>query len=180
MGIYQDLGLRPIINAAGTVTLYGGSIMDPRLLDVMLEASCHFCPLDEVHRAVGRKIANLLDVEAAYVTSSTACGLVLTTAARMTGTDPDKIAQLPDTTGLKNEIAIQQIHRIAFDQAIRLTGATLVEVPGTQTPPADALRQALNERTAAVFYMPNAMAHPASLSIEQVVEIAHAASILTG
>ena len=43
----------------------------------------------------------MLEVEAAYVTSSAACGLVLTTAACMAGTDPAKIAQLPDTTGMR-------------------------------------------------------------------------------
>ena len=119
MGVYEDLGVRPVINAIGTNTRYGGSLMASEVLDIMREASQEFCLLDELHEKAGAKIAAMLDVEAADVTASAACGLVITTAACMTGTDPDKIRQLPDTTGLKYEVIIQKRHRIAYDQAIR-------------------------------------------------------------
>ena len=101
MSIYEELGVRTLINAAGAVTRYGGSLMAPEVLDSMRGASQQFCYLDEVQKKVGERIADMLEVEAAYVTSSAACGLVLTTAACMAGTDPAKIAQLPDTTGMK-------------------------------------------------------------------------------
>jgi seryl-tRNA(Sec) selenium transferase len=100
----------------------------------------------------------------------------LTTAACMAGTDPDKIAQLPDTTGMKNEIVIQTLHRIPYDQALRLAGATLIEIGDRGTPPTEAMRDAINEKTAAIFYLANAMNHAASVPFEQVVEMAHAAS----
>ena len=93
----------------------------------------------------------MLEVEAAYVTSSAACGLVLTTAACMAGTDPAKITQLPDTTGIKHEVIIQKIHRIAYDQAVRLAGATLIEIDDQGTPPTEEIRCAINENTAAIF-----------------------------
>ena len=35
MNIYEDLGVRTLINAAGTVTRYGGSLMAPEVLDSM-------------------------------------------------------------------------------------------------------------------------------------------------
>ena len=43
MGIYEELGVRPLINAAGTVTRYGGSLMAPEVLEVMRQASQQFC-----------------------------------------------------------------------------------------------------------------------------------------
>ncbi len=177
MSIYEELGVCTLINAAGTVTRYGGSLMAPEVLDSMRHASQQFCFLDELHEKVGQKIAAMLEVEAAYVTSSAACGLVLTTAACMAGSDPDKIRQLPDTTGMKHEVIIQKLHRIAYDQAIRLAGATLIEIDDQGTPPTEAMRHAINENTAAIFYMANVMDHPASVPLDHVVTMAGAASV---
>jgi uncharacterized pyridoxal phosphate-dependent enzyme len=176
MGIYEELGVRTVINAAGTVTRYGGSLVAPEVMEVMCESSQQFCILDELHEKVGQRIAAILDVEAAYVTAGAACGMLLTTAACMTGSDPVKIAQLPDTTGMKNEVVIQTLHRIPYDQALRLAGATLVEISDQGTPPTEAMRNAINENTAAIFYLANAMNRSASVPLEKVLEMAHAAS----
>ena len=177
MSIYDELGVRTLINAAGTVTRYGGSLMAPEVLDSMRGASQQFCYLDEVQKKVGERVAAMLEVEAAYITSSAACGLVLTTAACMAGTDPAKIEQLPDTTGMKHEVIIQKIHRIAYDQAIRVAGGTLIEIDDQGTPPTEEMRRAINENTAAIFFMATVMNHPASVPLEEVVAMAKAASV---
>ncbi len=67
------------------------------------------------------------------------------TAGCMAGTDPAKIWQLPDTTGLKNEVVMFG-GRIAFDSAIRLTGAKLVVVQTHEE-----LEAAINDRTVMVY-----------------------------
>jgi L-seryl-tRNA(Ser) seleniumtransferase len=67
------------------------------------------------------------------------------TAACMAGTDPAKIWQLPDTTGLKHEV-IMHGGRSAFDNAIRLAGAKLV-LARTD----DEVRGAINEKTAMIY-----------------------------
>ncbi|MBV7332145.1 aminotransferase class V-fold PLP-dependent enzyme [Chloroflexi bacterium TSY] len=177
MNIYEELGVRPIINAAGTVTRYGGSLMAAEVLDTMRAASQQFCVLDELHGKVGQRIANLLNVDAAYVTSSAASGLVLTAAACMAGSDPDKIAQLPDTNGMRHEILIQTGHRIAYDQAMRTAGAKLIEITDDGTPPIAAMQAAINDKTAAIFYLARVVDQPASIPFEQVVAMAHAAGI---
>ncbi len=177
MSIYDELGVRTLINAAGTVTRYGGSLMAPEVLDSMRGASQQFCHLDEVQKKVGERIASMLKVEAAYVTSSAACGLVLTTAACMAGTDSAKVTQLPDTTGMKHEIIIQKIHRIAYDQAIRVAGGTLIEIDDQGTPPTEDMRRAINENTAAIFFMATVKDHPASVPLAEVVAMARAASV---
>jgi D-glucosaminate-6-phosphate ammonia-lyase len=97
---------------------------------------------------------------------------VLAAAACMTGTDEAKAAQLPDTTGLRNEIIIQRCHRNRYDGAFRLAGARLVEIGIALNTPAWELEGAINERTAAVaFVMAPFLQQP--LSLRQVVEIAH-------
>ena len=177
MSIYEALGVRPVINAAGAVSRYGGSLMAAEVLVALQEASQEFCLLDELHEKVGERIATLLEVEAAYVTSCAAAGMVITAAACMTGTDPQKIKQLPDPTGLRHEVISQTGHRIDYDQAIRLAGATLVEIPDDGTPPVAAMQAAINPNSAAIFYLARAMTHPASVPFGQVVELAHAADV---
>ena len=63
MDVYQELGVRPVINACGSATIYGGSLMAPDVLETMRLAAQQFCILDELHEKVGQKIASLLDVE---------------------------------------------------------------------------------------------------------------------
>ena len=147
------------------------------VIDVMREASQEFCVLDELHEQAGRRIAQMLDVEAAYVTASAACGLVLTAAACMAGTDPDKIARLPDTNGMKHEVIIQKLHRIPYDQSIRLSGAKLVEIGDGKTAPAEELKQAVNDTTAAIFYLANNKDHEAVVPFDETIAIAHAAAV---
>ena len=127
-GVYQKLGVRPVIHAAGTTTRYGGSLMRPETLAAMHEAAQVFVNIDELNAAAGSAIARLLGVEAAFVTSGAAAGLVLQAAACIAGDDPANIVRLPDSTGMKNEIIIQRAHRFQYDQAFRLAGAVLVEV----------------------------------------------------
>ncbi|MFN8444667.1 MAG: aminotransferase class V-fold PLP-dependent enzyme [Caldilineaceae bacterium] len=177
MSIYKELGVRPVINAAGAVTRYGGSLMSTAVLDAMRDASQEFCFLDELHEKAGERIAKMLQVEAAYVTSSAAAGMVLTAAACIAGSDPQRITQLPDSTGMRNEVIIQTTHRIDYDQAIRLAGAKLVEISDDGTPPVSAMQNAINDKTAAIFYLARAMERPNSVPFEQVVTMAHAAGV---
>ena len=177
MDPYEELGLVPVINALGSATLYGGSLMSDEVMDAMRTAARQFCPLDEVHARVGERIAARLRVESAYVTAGAACGLVLTTAACIAGADPDKIAQLPDTTGMKRDVVVQAAHRIAYDQALRVAGARLVEVPASDPDQAAAVGAAITKQTAAIFYCAHAMGEPGSLSFEQSVDIARGAGV---
>ncbi len=39
MGIYEDIGVRPVINAIGTATRFGGALMAPEVLETMRVAS---------------------------------------------------------------------------------------------------------------------------------------------
>src|SRR4029450_1152055 len=102
MSIYDELGVRPVINASATLTRLGGSLMPPEVLEAMLEAAKTFVHLDDLQRAVGGDRAEITSNEAAYVATGAAAGLVLATAACVAGSDPAAIAPLPDTRGLKN------------------------------------------------------------------------------
>ncbi len=95
MTIYERLGIRGVINGVGTVTRLGGSLLPPPVLEAMLEASRSYVSLPELQAACGRRIAELTHNEACYISSGAAAGLVLATAACITGNDPEKMALLP-------------------------------------------------------------------------------------
>ncbi len=53
-GIYERLGIRPLINARGTHTRLGGSVMPPEVLDAMREAAGAYILLDELQAVASR------------------------------------------------------------------------------------------------------------------------------
>ena len=125
---FRELGVRPFINAAGTYTAMTASLMPPEVVEAITYASKHYVMLDEVHDKVGERIATLLHCEAAMVTSGAASALTLGTAAVLTGTDRQKIVDLPNLANMKSEVIIQKSHRFGYDHAVRNCGVRLVEV----------------------------------------------------
>jgi L-seryl-tRNA(Ser) seleniumtransferase len=126
--VYQELGVRPLINAAGTYTMYSASLMPREAVEAIEAASRQYVHLSELHDAVGRRISALLGCEAALVSAGAASALTLATAACIAGKDRAKIARLPDTDGMKNEVIVPKAHRNGYDHAVRNAGAKLVEV----------------------------------------------------
>ena len=104
--IYSELGIKPIINAIGSVTLLGGSTQPKQVIDAMQSAQDMYVPMDELEQKAGDYIAKLFGAEACYVTSGAGSALTLTTAAFMAGDNDELIVKLPDTTGMKDEIFI--------------------------------------------------------------------------
>jgi L-seryl-tRNA(Ser) seleniumtransferase len=99
----------------------------------------------ELQRAAGKRLAELSGAESGMVTSGSAGAMALATAACIAGSDPKNVWQLPDTTGLKQEVVMLG-GRSAFDSAIRLAGGKLVLVHGLED-----LGPAINAQTAMVY-----------------------------
>jgi len=147
---FRELGVRPFINAAGTYTAMTASLMPPEVMEAINYASRQYVMLDELHDKVGLRIATLVHSEAAMVTSGAASALTLGTAAILTGTDRQKMVDLPNLAGMKSECIIQKSHRFGYDHAVRNCGVRLVEV---ETP--EELEQAVNEKTALMLFYNN-------------------------
>jgi L-seryl-tRNA(Ser) seleniumtransferase len=143
--VYARIGVRPLINARGTWTYLSGSLMLPEVRQAMDAASRQFVDLFELQAAVGKRLAALSGAESGMITSGSAGAMAAATAACIAGTDPRHIWQLPDTTGLKNEVVMLG-GRIAFDSAIRLAGAKLVMANSLTELPS-----AINNQTAMVY-----------------------------
>lgn len=174
MDLYTELGVTPVVNAAGTLTSLGGSLMDHEVLDAMVAAGRCFVEMDQWHHAAGRRIANLVGVPAAHVCDGAAAGIALMVAACMTGTDREAIRRLPDTTGRKDVFVVQTSHANPFDQALRVAGGRFLRIE----PDADLLRQAvLRPDVAGVFFTHAWFCMGPSLELAQVARIAHDAGV---
>src|SRR5690349_7198228 len=119
MAVYEDLGIRRVINANATLTKLGGSLMPAEVLAAMAEAASWFVDLHELQKRVGERIAELTHNEACYVSSGAAAGLVLATAACVAGGNRDNICRLPNLDGLKNEVIVHRTQRNGYDHAVR-------------------------------------------------------------
>lgn len=175
--IYTALGVKPVINAMGHVTMLGGSVLSPGVQAAMEAANTLYVPMEELQDKAGATIAQMLGAEAAFVTSGAYAALVLGAAGIMTGDDPDKIARLPDTTGMRDEFLIQKNMRYRYDRSITTAGAKLIEVGDDTGTTAAQLEAAIGPQTAGILHFAKGERQPGALKLPEVVAIARRAGI---
>jgi uncharacterized pyridoxal phosphate-dependent enzyme len=147
---YEELGVTTVINAEGTMTMLGGSLIRPEVEAVMAQASNHFVSIPALEAAAGKRIAQMLNLPQGYsalVTSGAAGAIQSGLAGILTGDNESFIKQLPDLTGMKSEVIIQKSHRNPFDHQLRGTGVKLIEIETR-----DQLRRAVSDRTAMMHF----------------------------
>ena len=150
---YQDLGVKPFINASGTITTLGGSLMPSDVLDAMRMAAGSFVDLDDLLVRTGKRLAERIGVPAAYVSCGAASGMQLAAAACLTGTDCEKVRQLPNTRGWRNEFVISLIDQHTYiHQGIEMCGGKLVRVGSEEAVTAGDIVGGISKTTAAVVH----------------------------
>ena len=174
---YRSIGVKSVISASGSTTAYGGSKLRPEVMDAMNRASNSMVNMDELNRAAGRMLADLTGAEAGFVCSGAAGGLVLQAAAVVAGSDPAKMARLPNTEGMKNEIIIHRSHRFPYDQCYLSVGAKFVEIGDGRRCQPWQLEAAFTENTAAVAYLFSPFVTRRSIPFPQVCEMAHSRGV---
>jgi D-glucosaminate-6-phosphate ammonia-lyase len=182
MGIYEELGLQPIINASGSVTRLGGAPMPEAVLEAFCAAARECVPLDQLQGVASRVIAEATGAEAGLVTSGAAAGLMLGAAAILTGYDLGRMERLPHCEGFPHEFVIAREQRNGYDHAVRSAGAKLVEVgfheivagAGVRRAEAWEFEAAFNPMTAGVLYVHDVHARP---PLAELVARAHARGI---
>ena len=176
MSIYEELGVRPVLNAAGNMTLLGGNTPSSTIHALMDESEEYYVNMSELIASVGEKIADMLGVEAATVTSGCAAALTLGAAACMTGSDSEKIERIPDVTGMPHEFIIQRQLRLKYDRCMTLPGGKLVEVGDPQETRPEHIEAAIGPNTAAIHYLAPGQS-PGALPLEEVIRIGHSHDI---
>lgn len=145
---FGELGINPIINAAGAYTTMTASLMPEEVLDAYRQTAGSYVSLNDLHDAVGEKIAELVGCEAAMVTAGAASAMTLATAGILTGVDEDKAKRIPvDLSGMKNEVIVQKAHIVGYTHAITNCGVDLVVVETKEE-----LLDAINDHTAMLYF----------------------------
>jgi len=171
--LYASLGIKPVINGVGVVTVLGGSIMPPEVIRAMEEASRYFIPLPELQRKVGARIAELLKAPAAMVTCGAASAISVGTAACLSEGDPAKLRRLPSRDGIRYEVIQQKSHRSGYEHQMELCGAKVVTVETR-----DELEAAINEKTGMLFFL-NKAEHDGQIKSDEFVKIGKARGVPT-
>ena len=171
MSISEKLGFKAGINACGTVTRLGGTRLSDEVLQAMTDAAKSFLPMHEFHKKAGEYVAGLLDVEACCITCGAAAGLAISSAACMTSGETEKVLQLPDTTGMSDEILMLKSHRIRYDQALLLSGAKIKEVGTADTATVSQLKEMISEKTAVFVYVAENEHVKGSVPLPEIIPI---------
>jgi len=169
--IYATLGVETVINGGGTLTKIGGSKMASEVLAAMKDAAGSFVDIRTLHARAGEKIAQMLEVEAACITSGAAAGIAISAAACMTRGDVVKTLQLPNTTNMPNEVLMLKAHRILYDQALLLSGATVREIGMTSSALVAQVEAAVSEKTAMFFYVAEAEKMRGSIPLPEIAAV---------
>lgn len=178
----DHLGIPALINATGTVTRLGASRLDPEVIAAMAAAAQCSVDIAELQAHACKVIAGVTGAEAGIVTAGASAALLVGAAACMTGLDPVKMSQLPDTTGMRNEFVICRSQRNSYDHAVRAAGGRLVEVGlpdrltgcGVRDTEAWEIAAAIGERTAGILYLARDDSRP---ELAAVVRVARQANV---
>jgi L-seryl-tRNA(Ser) seleniumtransferase len=178
MTIFDDLGVRTVINAKGPATRLSGGPMAPEVMGAMAKASQVCVQMDELQSKASEVIAAHTGAEAGYVTTGAAAALLLGTAACVARLDIGKMARLPDTRGMKDEVIMVRSQRNFYDHAVRTVGVKIVEVglpdryagAGVRDAEPWEIDDAITDSTAAIYYVSGSAAKP---DLSEVVEVAH-------
>ncbi|HEY4154595.1 MAG TPA: aminotransferase class I/II-fold pyridoxal phosphate-dependent enzyme [Puia sp.] len=166
-GIYASLGVRPVINGRGTITIIGGCRVLPEVENAMREATLDYVELDELMEGVGKRLGELTGSEWGVVTTGATGALIIGTLGVITGGNPDKLWQIPDLRGMKNEVIIPAYSWTAYESAVRGIGVKMVTVEDKEE-----LIAALGPQTAMILVLAGARSMNGPLSLQEISAIA--------
>lgn len=178
----MHLGLRPVINAAGTMTVLGGASVPDEVIAAAAAILPQFVEMDDLLDIASRAIAQATGADAGHMTACAAAAITLASAAAITGSDLALVERLPDCGDLPNEVVLLKGHNCHFSgeigQMVRLSGARLVEVGTVNRATPELLRGALGERTAAALYVvSHQTAQVGMIDLPEFCKICHDAGV---
>lgn len=179
MNIYEKIGLKRVINASGRMTALGVSTLSEEVAKATVEGGQSYVVIDELIDRAGEIISTYTGSEDSCVTSSASAGICLSVAGIISKGKKSIIERLPDSSGLANEIILQKGHCVQFgapiETMIRIGGGKPIEVGMANDTNEEDVIEAINEKTAALIYVKSHHCiQKGMLSIEKMIEIAHA------
>jgi len=164
--VYEAIGVKPLINARGTVTVIGASKVLPEVRTAMDAAIDEFVQIDELMDGVGKRLGELMGTESGCVTAGASAAITAATAGCVTGGDPDKIWMIPNLKGMKDEVVITSYSRSAYDAGCKAVGVRMIQVSDINE-----LQAALGPRTAMVYLLSGAESENGPLSLRAIASL---------
>jgi len=172
----KKIGIEPVINAWGTVTLLGGNTLGANVLEGYRELSNVFVDMIKFTEAANSYISRLIGVEAAMIVPGAASGIVISVASLMSEGDLVKASGLPCDESLKNEILMLKNHENAYQYLAQIPGAKIIEIGDENGITETELVKSVSNKTAAFLYFDFAPIKT-GLSIEGIIKIMHEHSV---
>ena len=176
--IYNDLGVKKIINAAGTYTVLGGSRMSEKTLEDIRAAAGSFVRIRDLQAKINAEIARMTRNEAAYVTNGAAAGLYLATCAAVQRHYGKRHFYVTKPELRACNALVFKAHRNPYDYTIGQAGVQYKEIgyPNFILPvTAEDFEAAFDDNTCMVYYVwavwtPDGAS---AIGLEDVIRIAH-------
>ncbi|WP_368652238.1 hypothetical protein AB4Y30_10775 [Ornithinibacillus sp. 4-3] len=169
MNIYEELGIPTLINAQDSETRLGGSRLPEEIRQKMNEASPYFVKIAELEIKLSERIAQMTNNDSCLITNGASAGLAISVAGCITRGNEKFIQQLPSTDQIpKNEAIMFKAQRNNYDNAIRLSGAKLIEIESNK----EDLVSSISRETACIVYFAGDFYESKAIPFLEVVEIA--------
>lgn len=157
MEVYEEIGLKRIINGSGKMTALGASVLNDEVAEYMGKASKEYVDMSSLIDRAGKIIAKYVDAEDACVTTGAAASIAISVAGIITNGDISKIEKIPFIDEDRKEIIIQKGHSVNFGapivQMIGLGGGIPIEVGQANSVKTNHIEEAISEKTAALIYI---------------------------
>lgn len=179
MDIYDELGIKKIINAAGTYTVVGATKMSPETLRAISDAAASYVKITDLQKVIHQKVAEMTHNEAAYICNSCSVAIYLAVAAFIAHRQSRPFKYIDEETVRKSEVVAFWNQHIPYDHAIEQLGAKLKFIGYTTANGGigeEDLRMAINENTVGIYFAsrtPRGFYSPRALNLEDVIRIAH-------
>ncbi|MFB7741168.1 MULTISPECIES: aminotransferase class V-fold PLP-dependent enzyme [unclassified Streptomyces] len=178
MGLHSTYGLTRIINARGPYTPLGVSRSEDGVTAAVAAALSEFVVMEELQDVADRALARFAGAEAGTVVHCTASAITLAVAATMTGESAERIAALPDTTGMPRAVVLPAGHAVDYGhpitQAVRLAGAVPVTVGTDETYTLEDLEAGLaRPDVTCLLLVSSRLVRGAGAELSEAVAVAH-------
>lgn len=179
MDIYEELGIKKVVNAAGTYTAVGATKMSAETLEAIKQAAASFVSIEELQNVIHKKVAELTKNEAAYICNSCSTALYLCAAACVSKKYGKRFKYIDSEDVRKCEFVAFWNQHIPYDHAIEQLDVKMRFI-GYTNPTATLTEEDLvmnfNENTVGIYFAPttpNGYISERTLNLCNVIEIAH-------
>lgn len=178
MSVYEEIGLKRVVNACGRVTKIGVSTLSDEVAQAAIKGGQAYVIIEDLIDRAGEIISRYTGAEDSCVTSCASAGICLTVAGLISKGRKSIMDRLPDSSGLPNEIILQKGHAIEFgapmSTMLRLGGGVPVEAGTVNEASPEDIEGAITEKTVALLYVKSHHCVQKGMTdIETMRDIAH-------